>query len=221
MSSALLLSLAGLAVLDSANTSTLTMVVVILFAARRPAATGWAYAVGAIVMFFAIAVGLYLGASAASDVVAEFGLWARRVIFTMMTVVLMWFGIRRLRSRERRGLPKLPTWVNPMTGTLLGALATIGDLPNAFPLFLAIDRLIDAAIPTDTSILLLIGYTAIYALPTLVLLVVGLTFRERVIAWLERVLRRFTTGTSKASWRIASLFFVGAIASATIVMLQH
>ena len=46
MTVGLLLTLVGLALLDSVNVSTIWIVVVILLAAKRPAATGWAYAVG-------------------------------------------------------------------------------------------------------------------------------------------------------------------------------
>lgn len=196
------------------------MVVVILLAAQKPAATGWAYAAGAVLSFFALAVALYVGASAAEGAIAAFSLWARRVIFTVIAVLCAVVGVRRLKSRPRRGVPNLPGWVNPWTGTFLGALATVGDLPNAFPLFLAIDHLVDAAVASGAAIGLLGGYTMIYALPTLILLVVGLLLRDRVTAWLERCLKRFTTGTADASWKLAALFFACSAASLGVVALM-
>lgn len=77
------LSLGGLALVDSLNTSTLFLAILILLTARRPASTAWAYALGAIASFFTLAVVLYFAADAASAVVSELALWMRRVIFTL------------------------------------------------------------------------------------------------------------------------------------------
>lgn len=203
------LSLVGLALVDSVNTSTLFLAILILLTARRPASTAWAYATASIVSFFVFAVLLYFAAEAASELVTELALWMRRVIFTLGALFLIVLGIRRFKARKRHQM-KLPRWVNLWTAIPVGVMATVGDLPNAFPLFLAVERLIQAPLDTPTVFGILVGYTAIYALPTLILLSIGLIFADRMRERLQRVYDRFATGYTTPSWKIATLYFAGA-----------
>ena len=62
MTITLFFTLLGLAAIDSINTSTIWLVILILLTARRPVATGWAYTAGAMSLFFIFAVFLFLGA---------------------------------------------------------------------------------------------------------------------------------------------------------------
>lgn len=221
MTLVLAFTLLGLALVDSINTSTLMTVAVILLVARRPAATGWTYAIGALLSFMALAFALYFGADAASGVIAEFSLWARRIVFTILAIIFAVMGVRRLKTRQRRGIPKLPAWVNPYTGALLGALATVGDMANAFPLFLALDRIVDVGIPTNVAIPTLVIYSLIYALPTFALLVLGLIYRDRVVMKLEKVLQRIAAGEAKASWKMAGFWLGLAAICLGVVILVH
>ncbi|WP_339392228.1 hypothetical protein [Brevibacterium metallidurans] len=111
----LLLTLVGLALLDSVNVSTIWIVVVILLAAKRPAATGWAYAVGAFVTFGTFTLLLYFGLNAAETWLDGLTLWLRRILFTIITVVFIVLGVRRFTVSSpgfRRGsyswFPKQP-----------------------------------------------------------------------------------------------------------------
>lgn len=130
-------------------------------------------------------------------------------------------GARRLKTRQRRGIPKLPAWVNPYTGALLGALATVGDIANAFPLLLALDRIVDTGLATSTVIPTIVVYSLIYILPTFALLTLGLIYREKVVIKLEQFLNRIAAGESKASWRMASVWFMLALASVVAVILTR
>ena len=51
---------------------------------------------------------------------------------------------------------------------------TGADLPNAFPYFIAIERLVSADIGAPDALALLAAYAVIYCLPCLVLLAIGL-----------------------------------------------
>lgn len=217
MTTGLLFALIGLALLDSINVSTIWIVVVILLGAKRPVSTGWAYAAGAFVTFLVFTFLLYFGLSAAEEVLTGLTLWMRRILFTATTVVLIVLGARRFKARPRRGYG-LPAWVNAWTALPLGLLATIGDIPNAFPMFLAVERLVDAGVDEATAVLVLIGYTAIYALPTLAVLVLGLFYKDGVRARLQALYTRYATGDTKPSPKIAVLFFAGAAASLTILV---
>ena len=207
MTITLFVTLLGLAALDSINTSTIWLVILILLTARKPVATGWAYTAGAMSLFFIFAITLFLGADAAGTFVEDIGIWMRRLIFAALSVFFVVMALRRLRTRVRK-MPVAPRWVNPIMAFPLGLMATLSDLPNAFPLFIAVERLISSGIDAIAGVAVLAGYTVVYALPTLAILVAGIFFRERIIKRLQRFMKRFTTGEVKASRKMATLYAV-------------
>jgi hypothetical protein len=78
-------------------------------------------------------------------------------------------------------------------------LLTGADLPNAFPYFVAIERLLSIGVPPGRGLLILAGYAVVYCLPCVVLLIVGLSARTAVRARLEALVARFGTGTVRRS----------------------
>lgn len=211
MSGGLVAALLGLAVVDSLNLSTIAVVVLILLTVQRPVATGWVYAAGAVVAFFGLTMLVYFGASFAGSLVEDLATWMRRIIFVGFGAMFVVFGARRFRARERRGYPLL-RWVNPLTAFPLGVVATLADLPNAFPMFFAVERLIDAEVLAPTAVVALAGYTVIYALPTVAALVLGILFKDRPRDRFREVYDRLTSGDVKASRPMAGLHFALAAA---------
>lgn len=212
MTTELVFTLIGLALVDSFNISTMWIIVVLLLGAQRPVQTGWSYVIGAFGTSMAILLALYFGASIAADSFADLTLWMRRVIFAGLAIGLVVLGIRKLKDRPRLQY-ELPAWVNPWTALGLGLLATIGDLPNSFPMFFAAERIVDADVHDGTAIALLAGYNVLYALPTLVILVVGLIFHDQLRDRLQRAHDRHIDGVSQRNYWVAGLYFLGAVAS--------
>ncbi|MBB2958100.1 GAP family protein [Pseudoclavibacter helvolus] len=215
MSGGLVAALLGLAIVDSLNLSTIAVVILILLTVQRPVATGWVYAAGAVVAFFGLTMLVYFGASFAGTLVEDLATWMRRIIFVGFGVVFVVFGVRRFRTRERRGYPLL-RWVNPITAFPLGMVATLADLPNAFPMFFAVERLIDANVPAPAALTALAGYTVVYAIPTVLALVLGIVFKDRPRDRFREVYDRLTGGEVRASRPMAGLHF--AIAAACFVV---
>ena len=100
-----------------------------------------------------------------------------------MTVALLLgvAGLRRLRPRIRPAVT-VPRWVNAPTAAGLGLLMTGVDLPNAFPYFIAIERIVGAGLGTAHALLIIAGYALVYCLPCLLLLIAGAFHGERVRA---------------------------------------
>lgn len=211
-----LLILAGLAAADSFNTSTLGLIIVIILFARRPVGTGSTYVLGVVTTFYVLSLALYFGVSAFDGGIDTFILWTRRLLFGILAVALAYMGYQQLHDRPRKGIPTLPMWVNPYTGPALGALMTAADLPNAFPLFFALGKLLAADISNGAAVAILLAYTFIYALPALLILIGGLMFRDRFADRLHQLLIRMTTGVSKANRGAAALLFAGAVVCAYI-----
>jgi len=213
----LALGIAGLALLDSLNPATLVAVTLILLGSRRrPALEAVAFVAGAYACVFALGLGVYLGAGAAADAVDGGLVWMRRIAFGVAAVLLAVSAVRALRSRQRTELG-LPSWFSPGTAGVLGVVMTGADLPNAFPYFIAIERLLDAQVPTVHGVLTLAAYAAVYCLPCLVLLVLGLAHGDRVRRVLRAVHDRFgSEGVVPASRVRAALLLVAALGVATI-----
>ena len=190
MTWALLGGIAGLAVLDSFNPATLVAVALILLASRaRPVAETAGFVVGAFGSVLVVGAGVYLGADAAAQAASDGLVWVRRGAFGLAAAVVALAAARSLRPRRRRAVA-LPGWFTPWTAAGLGVVMTAADLPNAFPYFIAIERLVAADLPTGVAVAVLAGYAALYCLPCLVLLAAGLR-GGRTREWLQRLHARF------------------------------
>lgn len=202
----LLITLSGLALLDAVVTSTLYVVVAILLAARRPVSTSISYAIGQLGSFYLLTLVLYFGATFMAELLEVFTLWVRVVVLVGAAGFFIFLGVRRFKARPRHGI-KLPAWVNPWTAFPFGIFLMIMDLPFAFPMFLAVERLVDLGIEASVATVTLAGYTLVSSLPTILLILVGITYGGRARDLLERLLRRFTTGFTNPSWKLAMVHF--------------
>ena len=216
MTAALLIGVAGLAMLDALNPATILSVALILLAApSRPGLTALSAVGGAALTVFVLGSALYVSAGAAAEAVDGVITVPRFVAFGVAAITLAVAGIRRLSDSRRKPI-ELPPWFRPATALPFGVLITAADLPNAFPYFIAIERLVNADVPIWQGLAIIAGYTLIYCLPCLVLLAVGLLARKRTHTWLQRQITRFGTGTVKRSVPAAILLLSAAAAVATI-----
>ncbi|MFI9123539.1 GAP family protein [Streptomyces bikiniensis] len=180
MTSVLLIGVAGLAMLDALNPATIAGVALLLLApGAHPVRMAAGFTVGAYLTVLGLGALVYLGADAASGAVDSGLTWVRRTAFTVAALTLAVAGLRRLRSRVRPAVT-VPTWVNPFSAAGLGFLMTGADLPNAFPYFLAIERIVNADVGPTGALPILAGYALVYCLPCLLLLVAGALYGDRV-----------------------------------------
>ncbi|WP_322921598.1 GAP family protein [Nocardioides renjunii] len=212
-------SIAGLAALDSLNPATLVAITLILLGSRRrPLAEALGFVIGAFATVFLLGLALYVGAEAAASSISGALTWLRRGAFGLAAVVLFVSSVRSLRAR-RRSAVGLPAWFTPLTAAGLGVVMTGADLPNAFPYFIAIERLLAAGVATPTAVVVLALYALVYCLPCLVLLALGLSRGERVMGALRRLHDRFGTSAviPPSRWRAAGFFLAGVAVTAIAV----
>ena len=201
-------NIAGLAALDSLNPATLVAITLILLGSRRrPAAEALGFVAGAFASVFLVGLALYVGAETAASSISGALTWLRRGAFGLAALALFVAALRSLRARRRAAIG-LPRWFHPFTAAGLGVVMTGADLPNAFPYFIAIERLLAADIPAGTAVLVLLAYSLIYCLPCLVLLVLGLSRGERVVARLRRLHERFGTDAVLPASPLRALAFL-------------
>ena len=180
MTAALLAGIAGLALLDALNPATIAGVALLLLAPMaHPVRAAAGFVAGAYLTVLCLGALVYAGADTAADAVGDGLIWLRRAAFTVAALALAVSGLRRLRSRLRPAVT-VPVWVNPLTAAGLGLLITGADLPNAFPYFIAIERIVAADVGTVHALLIIAGYALVYCLPCLLLLVAGAARGDRV-----------------------------------------
>lgn len=213
MSLALLTGIAGLALLDSLNPATIAGVALLLLSPLpRPVAAAALFAVGAFTAVLGLGVSLLLGADVAADAVTDVMTWLRRAALLLGAATLAVAGVRRLRAR-RRAAVVLPVWVSVRTAVPLGVLVTAADLPNAFPYFLAVERLVTAGVPTGQALTVLAGYALVYCLPCIGLVAAGAAYGDRMRPRLDRLYVRLgSTRTVPANTAFAALWLLLAAA---------
>lgn len=216
ITSGLLLSIAGLALLDSLNPATIITVTLILLAAPKRAGLIALTAIfGAALTVFAVGAILFTSAGAAAGAVDGIILGLRFLAFGAAGVALVVSGIKRFRDRERKAI-SLPAWFSPLTALPLGVLLTAADLPNAFPYFITIERMVSSEVELNAGLLIILGYTLVYCLPCLVLLLVGTLSRSATNKWLGKLVSKFGTGTVKPSIPVGLITITAGLAVATI-----
>jgi Sap, sulfolipid-1-addressing protein len=180
VTAALLAGVAGLALLDALNPTTIAGVALLLLAPMaHPVRAAAGFVAGAYLTVLALGTAVYIGADVAAGAVCNGLIWVRRIAFTVAAVALAVAGLRRLRARIRPAVT-VPGWVNPLSAGVLGLVMTGADLPNAFPYFIAIERIVNADVGTTRSLAIIAGYALVYCLPCLLLLIAGAVRGERV-----------------------------------------
>ena len=196
MSPVLLAGIAGLALLDALNPATIAGVALLLLSpSRRPVTAAALFALGAYTAVLALGVVLLVGADVAAGVITDAMTWLRRAALLLGAGSLVVAGVRRFRTRTRTAVV-LPAWVSVRTAVPLGVVVTGADLPNAFPYFLAVERLVTAGVHTGQALLVLAAYALIYCLPCVVLVVLGAAFGGKVRPRLDGLYARL--GAAKA-----------------------
>jgi hypothetical protein len=193
VSAELLVAVAGLALLDAFNPATiLAVALILLLPGEQRAAKATTFVAGAYLTVLVGGATVFLAADTAVAAAAGGLVWVRRIAFGLAALAVLRAAIRR-RRRHRRAAIALPSWLTTTTAAPFGVLVTGADLPNAFPYFIAIERLASSAVTTSTALLVLAGYALLYCLPCLLLLVINAVHGERVRAHLDRLHRRFGT----------------------------
>ncbi|GAB7037273.1 MULTISPECIES: GAP family protein [Catenuloplanes] len=217
MTAVLLAGIAGLALLDALNPATIAGVALLLLAPMaHPARAAAGFVAGAYLTVLALGAVVYLGADVAADAAGNGLVWVRRVAFTVAAVALAAGGLRRLRDRVRPAVT-VPGWVNPASAAVLGTVMTGADLPNAFPYFIAIERIVNADAGTTRSLLVIAGYALVYCL---LLLIAGAVRGDRVRRRLGGLYERL--GTEKKQPRsvpVAAGYLVAAAGVLSVAVL--
>lgn len=215
-----LLGIFGLALLDSLNPATIVTVgLILLLREQKTFLTASSAVLGAFGLVFASGSLLYLTAQWSSSQVVGLLSWISTAVFLAAGTWLVWHGIARLKTSPRKEI-HLPDWVNPGTAWIFGGFFTAADLPNALPYLVAIERLVDAEIGF-TAIWVILGYSLVYCIPCIALLVFFKLNQTRVHQLVRVLHERFGKGERPRSvWLAVVLMLLGVAFAAAPFFLE-
>lgn len=213
MSATLLLSLAGIAALDSLNPS-LFIAQFYLLTTARPVPRIISYIAGIVLVNFVGGV-LILGGAG-----TLIGGWLSSLSATtwyggvlVVGLGLLLFGLWLPAAPAEAQSVKQPRSLRPLHTFLLGMIVMLNEITTALPYFVAIERIASAQMSVVGNILSLLLYNLIFSLPLLIFLVLFVTLRQRFVAQLDRI----TDGVRR--WT-ARLFRYGSIVVGALLMLD-
>lgn len=209
MTAGLLLTLLALALLDSLNPVTIAGAVFLLLT-PRPVPRTVSFVAGACLAYLAGGVLLYLGLGAVFVRILDYlsAPWIHGALF-LVGVVMVGIGVRMERSPPREGGRKGIKNLHPAGTFLIGAGVTGSDLPTAFPLIIAVERVTDAGYGLVGAILALALYVTVYALPLLLLLAGYLVLRGKSAGFLRAAERSMDRWSRPVT--VWSLYVIGAL----------
>jgi cytochrome c biogenesis protein CcdA len=187
MSAALLLTIAGIALLDSLNPS-LFLAQFFLLTTPRPVARILSYIAGV------LATNLFGG------LLFLFGLQALLVNFVTrlsatwlygaglaLGIALIAFGLWMPLTAQASEPSRQPHSLHPFHTLILGAVVMVNELTTALPYFVAIERITSAGVSTAAAVAMMIFYNLIFALPLFVFLGLFIAYGTRFSAQTARI----------------------------------
>jgi len=205
----LLLALVALALLDSLNPVTIAGAVFLLLT-PRPVPRTLSFVAGAGLAYFAGGVLLYLGLGAVFVRVLDYlsGPWMHGLL-VVLGAVMVATGVWMQRRKPKEGTERPFKNLHPAATFLIGASVTGSDLPTAFPLIIAVERMTQAGLGLPGALAALALYVVVYALPLMLLLAGYLALRGGAATFLrgaQKVIDRWSRPVT-----IWSLYAIGAL----------
>lgn len=193
MTIGLVASLAGLALVDSTSFGTLG-VPIFLIGAGTAGRRVLLYLATITLFYFAVGLGLLLGADAAWQALrgalagvlaAETWLWLQVGVGVALVVISYLIDPKYRQSAPKRSWA--PRDSSPRATVLLALGAGAVEVATMLPYLGAIALLVRSDLGAGERVGLLVAYTAVMALPALVLLGLAISMRRWFGPWLDRV----------------------------------
>lgn len=186
MSTALLLSVAGLGLLDSINPS-LFIAQFVLLATPKPTVRVIAYILGGVLAYFVGGVLILSGFNLIlQQLLTRIEPSIGYALVLVLGVVLLVFGLRVKAAPQPDAAP-VPLSLAPIHTFFLGIVLIGSEVTTALPYFAALERIAQAELGLLASVVVLGVYNFIFSLPMFGFLGAFLVLRHRVLPYLERI----------------------------------
>lgn len=109
------------------------------------------------------------------------------IISLIVGILLLWVAWRsRSKTADKKDKPQVEE-LTPLKSFTIGAIINIIGLPFALPYFAALDQILKAELTVTSSVIVLVGYNLLYALPFLVVPVLVMMMGENSRPVLARI----------------------------------
>ena len=109
------------------------------------------------------------------------------IISLIVGILLLWVAWRsRSKTADKKDKPQVEE-LTPLKSFTIGAIINIVGLPFALPYFAALDQILKAELTVTSSVIVLVGYNLLYALPFLVVPVLVMMMGENSRPVLARI----------------------------------
>lgn len=182
----LIITLTLLGLLDSLNPATI-IAMVFLLSTTNPLPRTVSFLLGVGVTYFICGLLIHLGFSSVFDYVQNFlastwGYVARALLGVVLVVTSLWLYYKKSETST-----KTPAAIHPAATFIFGVTSTISDMPTAFPYLVALERISTVNPDVFTTVLFLMYYNILYALPALILLFSYLLAKRHAATIIENI----------------------------------
>lgn len=191
----LVLSLIGIATVDSLNPTTIAFLIYFL-STPKPVIRSVTFVFG---VFAAYLTGGLLFIFGISQLITNFvnnfivsAGWFIYVIQFIIGVVLIVIGLKINQFSNNQPTKKRPKVLKPFNTFLLGFAATFWDIPTALPYIAAIEQIVKANLNFSEIIVLLIIYNFIFVFPAIILIVVYIMFTDKAADIMIKITQQIT-----------------------------
>jgi cytochrome c biogenesis protein CcdA len=193
MSPTLLLTLSGIAVVDSLNPFLFASQFYLMTTAK-PLARILAYIGGILMVNFVAGILILFGArELIGDLVASISPNTSAMVQLAFGVALIGFGLwQKLNDSAQQSVAdtgKKPRTLQPIHTFLLGMVVMLNEMTTALPYFVAIERIIESQVGWESGILALLLYNVVFSLPLFAFLGALLVLRQRFMTQIESINR--------------------------------
>ena len=190
--SVLLVSLVGLALLDSINPSALAVTIYLLLSGRPFAGKVLIYLSAVFASYLSLGVLIMLGFGSISGYLESPVAYAVQGVIGASLFGYAVFAPDKARNKEKA--TRQPSSWGFGAIFALGVTVTVVEFSTAFPYFGAIALMTNAGLPVMQWLPILVAYNGVFLLPPLLLLGAYSLFGRRMESFFERLQERFAGG---------------------------
>jgi cytochrome c biogenesis protein CcdA len=161
---------------------------------RRPVVTSSAMLLGHTAAYFGAGIVIALGLEKITRYLANPSS-VDYLVALVVGLLLLWVAFPKAEKAEAKR-PKDSGSITPLSAFGIGAVINFIGIPFALPYFAAIDQMLKANFSTGDTLVLLVAYNLVYALPFLIVPILVMTLGERSRPVLQRINR--TMGRASA-----------------------
>lgn len=215
----LVLTLTGLAIIDSASFSAFGVPVVLLLSSPKPPVVRMLTYLGTIMVFFVV-VGIAIMFGLDAVLTSWSGLFETRPAYVAQLAIgvglfALSFRIDSKKARGRPLVPRIPAGGGLQAMVALGLTTSLLEVATMIPYLAAIGILTAAGLSIVQAVPLLAWYTLVMVLPPIVMLIVRIVARDWLRPYLERVARWLETHSREmVGWTVGIVGFLLAVDAA-------